>query len=496
MSALLLRRLCASAIRLQPSRAFSSAQKQEEAEPSFLEMVGIYFDKAAKYSGIDPARLEIIKGVDAALRMKLELVRDDGRIEYYPAYRAQHSRHRLPVKGGTRFAEDVTLAEVEALSSLMTLKCSCVGLPYGGAKGGIRINPKSLSVKELEQLTRKYAQALASKGFLNPATDVPGPDMGTGEREMAWMADTFRRLNPGNIHALACVTGKPLNFGGISGRTESTGLGVFFTIREFCKDPYYMEKLGLKTGLDGKTFIAQGFGNVGYWVSHYMAEQNAKLIGIIEYNGAIYNPQGINPQEAKEYFMANRSFKGFQGATFVENGQEVFTKPCDILIPAATEKSVTAANAVNFQCKMVAEGANGPTTPRGEEVLENKGILVLPDLLTNSGGVTVSFFEYVKNLGHIRPGMLSRRWEAMNVMKILNDIVNVRGPVDQATVNELAEGATEKQLVFGGLEDVICTAVDETKSTSQQKKVSLRIAAYLNALKRIDDSTMQGSIGL
>lgn len=474
----------------------------EEQEPRFLEMVLNYYDQACKYVDIPRHILNVYKQCDSVLRFTIPLKRENGKIETYQAYRAQHSHYRLPVKGGTRFAANVNLQEIEALACLMTLKCACVGLPFGGAKGGIRVDPKSLSLRELEELTRKYAETLFKHGFLNPATDVPGPDMGTGQREMAWMMDTFKYYNPTNINALACVTGKPVNIGGIKGRTESTGLGVYFTIREFCKDPVYMEPLGLKTGLNDKSYIVQGFGNVGYWVSHFLHHnEGAKCLGIIEWDGAIYNPKGINIPEVKAYFDQHHTLKGFPGADFFPDVQEVFAKPCDILIPAAVERSVNATNAPHFQCKILAEGANGPSTPKGEQVLLDKGVLVLPDLLTNSGGVTVSYFEYVKNLGKIEPGLLTRRFEMRTKSKLIDLILKKQGATasdvfSKEEVDRAVQGAAEVDLVYSGLEDVICEGVQETKATAQSRKVSLRIAGYVNALHRVHATTLNGFIGI
>eukprot|EP00361_Fabrea_salina_P003950 CAMPEP_0202425500 /NCGR_PEP_ID=MMETSP1345-20130828/137_1 /ASSEMBLY_ACC=CAM_ASM_000843 /TAXON_ID=342563 /ORGANISM="Fabrea Fabrea salina" /LENGTH=490 /DNA_ID=CAMNT_0049035745 /DNA_START=1 /DNA_END=1473 /DNA_ORIENTATION=+ len=476
-------------------RAFSSVTIDEE--PGFLEMVNMYFDKASQYTGIDSEILELIKTCDASLAMTIPLRRDNGSIEYFKAYRAQHSRHRTPTKGGTRFAPDVNLNEVIALAFLMTLKCSCVNLPFGGGKGGIRVDPKALSEGELERLTRRYAQELAKKGFLNPATDCPGPDMGTGEREMAWMMEAYRFLQPENIYAGAATTGKPVSFGGISGRTESTGLGLYYCLREFLNDHYYMDRVGLKTGAGGKGLIVQGFGNVGYWASNYLEKDGAVLYGVIERGGGLYNEKGMKVDEVKQYLIKNGTVRGFPKAQYFEDGQEVFKMPCDVLIPAATERSITGMNAVNFQCKIVAEGANGPTTPRGEEVLSAKNVLVLPDLIMNAGGVTVSYFEYVKNLGFIRPGMLTRRLEAQTNKWIINKVTkeNEQGDAYKYLSNIL-EGAKEIDLVYSGLEDVMCEAVSETKKTSQKMDISLRLAAYVNAIKRIDASTLQGTMGL
>mmetsp|Transcript_15460 Transcript_15460/g.15436 ORF Transcript_15460/g.15436 Transcript_15460/m.15436 type:complete len:496 (+) Transcript_15460:27-1514(+) len=485
--------------RRAPFRQMSSGPS---TEPNFLEMVNMYFDKAAKHTDIKPEVLELIKTCDTVLRVTLPLKRDDGSIKYYKAYRAQHSHHRLPCKGGTRYALDVDLNEVEALSFLMTLKCACVNLPFGGGKGGITVDPKTLSLGERERLTRRYALELSKKGFLSPAADVPGPDLGTGELEMAWMMDTYKSLNPTNLNAVACTTGKPLEMGGIPGRAESTGLGLYYALREFLKDKKYTDKVELPTGINGKKVIVQGFGNVGYWACHFLQKDGAKILGVIEPSGSVFNENGIDVDDLKAFMIQHRTLKGYPKAELVEDGQEVFTRKTDIIIPAAVERSVHGGNAPNFQCKILAEGANGPTTPKGEEALEKKGVLVLPDLLMNAGGVTVSFFEYVKNLGHIKPGLLTKRWQGKRNRSIIEAIATLKGiskeelEAKSADWKKLAEGASELDLVYSGLEQIMSEAVHETKETSERLGVNLRIAAYVNSLQRIDDATLKGTIGL
>lgn len=478
--------------RFTPHRWMSSVAVDDE--PSFLDMVKINLDRAATHIHMDPEVLELVKTADSTLTMTIPLKRDNGSIQYYKAYRVQNSRHRTPTKGGTRFSADASLDEVQALALLMTLKCACVNLPFGGGKGAITVDPKSLSEGELERLTRRYALELAKKGFLDPATDCPGPDMGTGEREMAWMMDTYRYHNPGNIYAAAATTGKPLSLGGISGRTESTGLGLYYCLREFINDPEYMQKVNLTTGMKDKTFIVQGFGNVGYWASHFIDKDGGKIVGVIERNGGVYNANGINIDELKKYLIKKGTLKGFAKAEFYEDIEEVFKKPCDVVIPAAKEKSITGKNAVNFNCKIVAEGANGPTTPRGEDILMAKNVLVLPDLLLNAGGVTVSYFEYVKNLGFIRPGQLTRRMESQTNQWILDNVV--KSATTDEYIKDIIEGPSETDLVYSGLEDVMCQATEETKATSKALGVTLRIAVFINAFNKINLSTLGGAVGV
>ena len=474
-------------------RRFSSVA---DDEPNFLEMVKINLNRAAQHMDMDPAILELIKTADSTLTMTIPLKRDSGHIEYYKAYRVQNSRHATPTKGGTRFSSDASLEEVQALALLMTLKCACVNLPFGGGKGAITVDPKTLSEGELERLTRRYALELAKKGFLDPSTDCPGPDMGTGEREMAWMMDTYRFHNPENIYAAASTTGKPISFGGISGRTESTGLGLYFCLREFMNDSEYMARVNLPPGIKDKTFIVQGFGNVGYWASQFIERDGGKIIGVLERDGAVYNPNGIVAEELKKHIIKRGGLKDFTKAEYFADIEDVFKKPCDVVIPAAKERSITGKNAVNFNCKIVAEGANGPTTPRGEDVLTAKKVLVLPDLLLNAGGVTVSYFEYVKNLGFIKPGQLTRRLESQTNQWILENVMSSPSAITDENKKNILEGPSELDLVYSGLEDVMCQATEETKATSKELGVSLRVAVFINAIRKINSATLGGAIGV
>jgi len=471
---------------------FSSTTVQDapkiEDEPRFLEMVHQYFDVAGSFTTIPKDKLEIYKQCSVVLKVRLPLVRDNGKMEFIPAYRAQHKHHRLPVKGGTRYSEHIDLQEVEALSCLMTLKCAVVELPYGGGKGGIKVDPSKYSAREIEDLTRRYTLELAKKNFIGAAIDVPGPDMGTGAREMSWMKDTYTVFYGHNdINATACVTGKPLSQGGIKGRVESTGLGVYFAVREFLKDKELMDKYKIDhNGYKGKTIIVQGFGNVGYFASKFMVESGAKLTGVVEYEGSIYNPEGIDPEKLLEFRRTKGTILNYPGAeTFKDDA--AFYKPCDIAIPAAVEKSVNKQNAGKFQCKILAEAANGPTTIGAEDILMNKGVLVLPDILLNAGGVTVSYFEWLKNLDHMRPGRLVKRWEEkskLNLLKIVADKTKTDLQLDTIDPS-LLKGPSELDIVYSGLEEVICSAVEETVTTSKKLNCPFRIAAYVNAIEKV-----------
>lgn len=474
------------------SEAKNFGPAKEGEEPRFLEMVKSYFDEAAKYTNIRRDKLEIYKNCNTVLKVMLPLRRDDGSIEFIPAYRAQHKHHRLPVKGGTRYSLGVDLQEVEALASLMTFKCAVVDLPYGGAKGGIRIDPRKYSDREIESLTRRYTLELAKKGFIGAAIDVPGPDMGTSTREMSWMKDTYQMFfGHIDINATGCCTGKAISQGGISGRTESTGLGVFYGVREFLNDTALMQKNGITPGIDGKTMIIQGFGNVGYWTAKFMTELGAKLIGVVEYNGSIYNPDGIDPDDLLKHLQDRKPVNTYPKVKESYKDDSAMYAECDLLFPAAVEKSINRWNAHKINCKILCEAANGPTTLKGEEILLKKGILVLPDILLNAGGVTVSYFEWLKNLEHVRPGRLIKRWDEKSKSGMLNVIRRLSGK-EESAINLSEEeklvlrGPSEKDIVYSGLEEVMCTAVDETKDTAKRLNIPFKIAAYVNAINKID----------
>jgi glutamate dehydrogenase (NAD(P)+) len=480
------------------TKAFSGATIHEE--PRFLEMVKSYFDEAGKFTNIPPDMLEIYKNCNTVLKIMIPLVRDNGKIEFIAAYRAQHKHHKLPTKGGTRYAPSVDIQEVEALSCLMTLKCAVVELPYGGAKGGIRIDPKNYSVRELESITRRYTLELAKKGFIGAGIDVPGPDMGTGVREMSWMKDTYQTFfGEGDINASACCTGKATSQGGISGRTESTGLGVFFCVRELINDPHVMKPSGLPLGIQGKSLIVQGFGNVGFYASKFLTEHGAKLIGVVEWDGSIYNPDGISPIELETYKKTHKTINGFPKATEHYKDDTVMYKECDVLIPAAMEKAVNKFNADKMKCKILAEAANGPTTMAGETILQKKGVVIMPDILLNAGGVTCSYFEWLKNLEHVRPGRLVKRWEEKSkkgILKIMEQKFQLKEAALTLEQINLLKGPAEIDIVYSGLEEVMCSAVEETKETAARINCSLRIAAYVNAIEKIHKCYLDAGITL
>jgi len=457
-------------------------------EPRFLEMVKLNFETASKYTDINEGMLQQIVACNSVLRVSFPIARDDGSIVVIRGYRAQHSHHRTPCKGGIRYAAAVDLQEVEALASLMTFKCAVVNVPFGGAKGGVAIDPKQYSVRELERITRRYAVELRKYGFIGPGVDVPAPDVGTGAREMSWIKDTYSVLyGMDDIFSNACVTGKPKSQGGVDGRTEATGLGVCYATRYFLQKEEFCKRHNITPGIKDKTIIVQGFGNVGYYAAKFFQEFGAKVIGIIEYNGAVYNSNGLDVEALKQHHTNNGTLLGFPGAEREADaaGATAFMEEeCDVLVPAALEKAIHMHNAPRIKAKIIAEGANGPTTPKAEEILIANGSVVLPDMLVNAGGVSVSYFEWLKNLSHVSFGRLTRRWEERGKQGFL-DILSHHG-IDVSHIgHEVGAGASERDIVYSGLEDTMCKGVDETIATALDKNCSYRVAAFVNALRKM-----------
>jgi glutamate dehydrogenase (NAD(P)+) len=461
-------------------------------ETSFFGDVVRNFDNAAKYLDYPKGLLEQIKECNSVYHFKFPVETEEG-YEVISAWRVEHSQHKLPTKGGIRYNEDVNEDEVKALAALMTYKCAVVDVPFGGAKGGIKINPKEYSVSQLQRITRRYTAELVKKNFIGPGIDVPAPDYGTGEREMAWMADTYGALNPGQIDAAGCVTGKPISQGGIRGRREATGRGVFFAVREACNNSEDMKKFGLTPGLEGKRVVVQGLGNVGYHAAKFIQEGGGIIVGLSEYEGAIYNPKGLDIEAVMKHRKTTRSILSFPGATNISNTKEALELDCDILIPAALEKQITAENAARIKAKIIGEGANGPTSSDAEEILVAKGVLVIPDMYCNAGGVTVSYFEWLKNLQHVRMGRMAKRYTESSYGQLVQVIEKVTG--ESFTPSErdrIVQGPDEEALVNSGLEDTMISAYNEIRERwKQQKGVSMRTAAFISSIDKIAKSYLE-----
>tara|TARA_Y100001935_G_scaffold239088_1_gene226379 strand:- start:129975 stop:131381 length:1407 start_codon:yes stop_codon:yes gene_type:complete len=452
----------------------------------FYEQVNKNFDKAAKYTRFDKGLLNQIKVCNTVYHVTFPIEKDDGRIEVIEGWRVEHSHHKMPTKGGIRYSHKVDEDETMALAALMTYKCAIVDVPFGGAKGGIKISTRDYSDRELEKITRRYTFELIKKGFIGPAVDVPAPDYGTGAREMGWILDTYRQIN-NDINAEACVTGKPIQQGGIQGRKEATGRGVYFGIREACNVKEDMEKLGLSTGVEGKTFVVQGLGNVGFHASKYMTEAGAKLVGVAEIEGAIYDPNGIDLNKLMEYRQDTGSILGFGTSTDLNDSSDIFTVECDILIPAALESQITDENANDIKAKIIAEAANGPTTSHAHDVLKDRGALIIPDSYLNAGGVIVSYFEWLKDIQHVRYGRMNKRFDESSFMKIAREIESISGKkfTDEELKN-LTHGAEEYDLVDSGLEETMINAYQQIREIRDEHDLDdLRTAAFISAINKI-----------
>ena len=465
-------------------------------EPSFRESVDLMFNRAAALMDLPPGLEEKIRVCNATYTVRFG-VRLRGQIHTFTGYRSVHSEHMEPVKGGIRYAMAVNQDEVEALAALMTYKCALVEAPFGGSKGGLRIDPRKYEEHELEQITRRFAYELAKRDLINPSQNVPAPDMGTGEREMAWIADQYARMNTTDINARACVTGKPLNAGGISGRVEATGRGIQYALREFFRHPEDVKKAGLSGSLDGKRVIVQGLGNVGYHAAKFLSEEDGSLIaGIIERDGALYDPEGIDVEAVHQWIAKHGGVKGYPDATHTAEGPAVLEEECDILIPAALEGVINLSNAERIKAPLIIEAANGPVTAGADEVLRKKGTVIIPDMYANAGGVTVSYFEWVKNLSHIRFGRMQRRQEEARhelIVKELERLDRYLGDAWSMSPDFKAKylkGADELELVRSGLDDTMRIAYQAMSEVWHDRDDvdDLRTAAYIVSIDRVAKS--------
>ena len=466
---------------------------KNNTEPTFRESVDAMYNRASRLLDLAPGLEEKIRVCNATYTVRFG-VRLKGKIQTFTGYRSVHSEHIEPVKGGIRFAKSVNQDEVEALAALMTYKCALVEIPFGGSKGGLCIDPREYIDEELEIITRRFAYELAKRDLIHPSQNVPAPDMGTGEKEMAWIADQYSRMNTTEINSRACVTGKPLNAGGISGRIEATGRGIQYALREFFNHPNDMKKAGLKGKLAGKKIIVQGLGNVGYHAALFLStEDDALITSIIEKDGMLVNAKGLDVQKVYEHLTEHGTLIDCNEGKYIQETENGLEQECDIIIPAAIEGVINLNNAENIKASLVIEAANGPITAPADEILNKRGVVIIPDMYANAGGVTVSYFEWVKNLSHIRFGRMRRRQEETRnslLVKELNRILKASGlktRLSNEFIKKYSEGAGEIELVRSGLDDTMVNAYQAMSETwnSRDDVDSLRLAAYLLSIERI-----------
>ena len=462
-----------------------------KTQSTFLESVEKMVDRAFDYLGMDlPAGMaDFIKANHTVIQVQFPVLLSDGQYHVFKGWRAVHSAHRRPVKGGIRYALHVNQDEVEALAALMTYKCAVVDVPYGGSKGGLIIDPRQYSREDLEVITRRFARELIDKGYISPGGNVPAPDMGTGPQEMAWIADVYKDLHPEELNYFACVTGKPVTNGGIRGRVEATGRGVQYAVREFFRHPEDMKLAGLTGTLAGKRIVMQGLGNVGYHAAKFFQEEDgAKIIAIIEWDGALVSQDGLNIEEIRTYMNEHGGVKGYPDAQYVENGRSCLELECDILVPAALESQITSDNADKIKASLIVEAANGPVTFEADEILQKKGVVILPDFYANAGGVTVSYFEWIKNISHIRFGRMQRRQDETRGQDIIRALETMTGQTVPDDIREtLSSGADELALVRSGLDDTMRLAYQEISQAFHTNEAipDFRTAAFVVSLRKI-----------
>ena len=456
-------------------------------EKSFRENVNLVFDIAAATLEISEGLAYVLKGAYNVYQVRFPVKIED-RVESFIGWRAVHSEHKLPSKGGIRYSPHVTQDEVEALAALMSYKCALVDVPFGGSKGGLVIDPKKYDDDVMERVTRRFAFELIKKDYINPATSVPAPDMGTGPQEMAWIADTYLQHRPDDINGLGCVTGKPVSLSGIPGRTEATGRGVVYGIREFFRHPEDVEQAEMEGTLEGKTVIVQGLGNVGYHTAKILeAEDGAKIIGIIEHDGALMDLNGLSVENVNTFIKEHGGVKGFPDAQYYEDSGPILEEECDLLIPAAMEGVIHMENAPRIKAKLIAEAANGPVSFGADAILRQKGVVMIPDIYLNAGGVIVSYFEWIKNLSHIRFGRLTRRHELSQTDLVLKAIESSGHKIPKDLLDKLCQGPNELDLVRSGLDDSMRMAFQQIRERywSHDKIESYRIASMAIAIEKI-----------
>ncbi|MGD8316548.1 MAG: Glu/Leu/Phe/Val dehydrogenase [Myxococcales bacterium] len=457
---------------------------------SFFEDVNHYFDAACGYTEVPAGILQQIRACNAVYRMRFPVRRDDGEIAVVEGFRAEHSHHRLPTKGGIRYSLDVSQDEVMALAALMTYKCAVVDVPFGGAKGGVCVDPHAESTSFLERVTRRYTSQLIQKRFIGPDVDVPAPDVGTGEREMGWIADTYKAQGPDTLNALACVTGKAVSMHGVGGRREATGLGAVIALGLFLSEKQDVSPLGFETGIAGKRIIVSGLGKVGLHAALAAMERDAIIVGVSVSDGALYDEGGLDVEAILRHRTEAGSLRGFADAQFFASPDAILEQPCDVLIPAALEHQITADNARQLKAKIIVEAGNGPVTPEADSILRAQGTVILPDIYANAGGVVVSYFEWIKNLSHISFERMTRRYQQIANERLLSLLTRLTGkslPPEDAAV--LHQAPTEIDFVRTALENTMTISYDKVHDLWKRRALpDLRTSAYLTAIESVANS--------
>ncbi len=471
---------------------YSILMNEIKKKPTFLENVDMMVNDTIEKIDIDKNISKILKTCRSVLQVKFP-VKINGQVQIFQGWRAVHSNHRLPVKGGLRFSTNVNQGEIEALASLMTFKCAVVDVPFGGAKGGLLIDPLKYDEENLEKITKKFARELIRRGYLSPARDVPAPDIGTSQREMGWILDTYKSLHPEDINHAACVTGKSIDHGGIRGRMEATGRGICEALKEFFRHSKELKKNSVDGQLSDQEIIVQGFGNVGLNSAKALYDNGAKIIGIAEKEGGILNKRGINIYELEQYQKEKNTILNFPNTEIIKNSNDLLSYKCDILIPAALESVITLKNADTIQAKIICEGANGPITYRANKKLLDRGKVIIPDIYANAGGVTASYFEWIRNTNHIRMGRLNKRYEEDRGRAIVKAIQNISSKeIPQELIKKLIHGANEEDIIASGLEDTMRVAFQDMLEIKKQYNLdSYRMSAYAIALKKIEKSYLE-----
>ena len=463
----------------------------------FYEDVSRYFAQGARHTSLSPGILRQLDTCNAVYRITFPVVRDDGEVEVVEAFRAEHSHHRLPTKGGIRFSSSVSQGEVMALAALMTWKCATVNVPFGGAKGGVRIDPGACSASFLERVTRRYTAELVKKRFIGPDVDVPAPDVGTGPREMGWIADTYKHHGPDTLNALACVTGKSLNAHGVAGREEATGLGVIMCLEQLLAEIEDVKGLGWdRTGLEGRRLVIQGFGNVGRHAALAARERGALVVGVSVSDGALFAREGLDPDAVRKHRLERGTLEGFPGARFLPEPDGLLEEECDVLIPAALERAITVENARRIRARVIVEAANGPVDAEASAILREGGCLIVPDIYANAGGVIVSYFEWIKNLSHVSFERMTRRYQQVANEKLVHVLERLAGHApDAGDVALLCEAPNEVDFVRTALENTLAIAYGKIREIWRRDGMEdLRTAAYSLAIERVGQAYLEAGI--